>query len=257
MKFKATNLLKEESEFRLDGEGSMVPVYTGRGIYNPKNEMGTFAAKHTSGASFRPTKSEDQFELDRIVNMIYNYLGGSHWEPRQALYQLRSRINHLGFDFKFDRNETLLPGKLTFRLMKYGEKFGTTPTTDLTKDGFDRGADYMNIVLTMDLVQDEQKNFYFQNIQLKPEGAAQMEQPKLTKESFYYFIENDEDFNSNVFNPIMINLTEKAESGTLTENEVYSRFEFIIERISKRCDIVLSEESKNYLISEMISDIFE
>ena len=257
MKFKSTNLLKEESEFRLDGEGSMVPVYSGQGIYNPRNEMGTFAAKHNSGAAFKPSKADDQYELDRIVNMIYNYLGGSHWDPRHALYQLRSRLNHLGFDFKFDRNETLQPGRLSFKMSKYGEKFGTTPTTDLTKDGFDRGTDYINIILSMDLIQDQQKNFYFQNINLSPEGAAVMEQPELTKESFYHFMNNDEDFNTNVFKPIMINLMEKEQAGTLTENEIYSRFEFIIERISKRCDIILSEESKNYLTNEMIYDIFQ
>lgn len=258
MKFKAKQLLREESEFRLDGEGSMVPVYSGKGIYNPRNEMGTFATKHQNGASFKATKSDDQFELDRIVNMIYNYLGGSHYDPRQALYQLRSRLNHMGFDFVFDRNAQLLPGKLSFSLMKYGEKFGTTPTTDLMKQGFDRGADYMNIVLTMDLVQDKAKNFYFENINLAPEGAAPMqEKPELTKESFYYFMENDEDFNTNVFNPIMTNINEKAEAGILSEQELVSRLEFIIERIAKRCDIIISESSKEYLVSEMINDLFE
>jgi hypothetical protein len=242
-----------------DAEG--IRAYTGRGITDP-TKQGSFGTVHQNRADFKPSKNIQSQELDQIHSMIYTYLSGVHEDPRQALYGLKVRLNHLGLDFEFNRNVPLPVGPVTLKLTRYGEKFGTTPTTNLMQDGFDRGQDYTNISLQMNLMQDQSKRFYFDGINLVPDSTMRVTvmtpvNQKMTAESVFNFMASDEDFSENVLKPIALNLYEKMENNQITEEEFDKKVNFVVERASKRLGVEFSQEDKTILAEGLAKQILE
>jgi hypothetical protein len=264
MKFSAKRLLNEAHGPGTGPEGFLgdisdieqYPVATGKGISNPKNSLGNFATQLQNNATFKPQKTIDNQQLDQIQNMIYTFLGGDHIDPRQVLYNLRSRLNHMGLDFEMNRSIPLLPGTITLYLSRFGKKFGTTPTTNLLTQGFDRGEDYTNVNLTFDLQKGQSGNYYFRNIMLQP-GSDTMNTPSQANENFYTFIVDDEYLFENVFTPIMINIQESIENETLTEEKFERQLRFIIERTAKRLNMSLTESQIKELTNGLYVSLFE
>lgn len=275
MKFSAKQLLKEARGPGTGPEGFVGdisdieanPSYRGYNGINNVKTMGSFGTIQQNRANYKPVKTENDVQLDQIYSLIFTYLDGIHTDPRHMLYGLKVRLNHIGLDFEFNNKVPLYVGPLSFKLLKYGEKFGTTPTTNLMKDGFDRGQDYTNINLQMTLNQDPSHRYYFSNISLQPETSAPQEAPSITitqgngmqlrAESFYQFVQEDDKFASNVFNPIVENLMEKVQNKTLTESDLVSRLKFILERAENHLEIQLSEDQKAIFMEGLYKMIFE
>jgi hypothetical protein len=76
--------------------------------------------------------------LHRINAFINHFFRKTTLNPQNEVAQLKSRLNHINLDFKFDNTKPLDPVS-NFKVTK-GEVFGVTPTTDLSV-GFDRGDD--------------------------------------------------------------------------------------------------------------------
>jgi len=264
MKFKNNTIIQEDATpdagyMGQISDAEVLPVYTGRGINDP-TKQGSFGTVHQNRANFRPSKSIQSPELDQIHSMIYTYLSGVHEDPRQALYGLKVRLNHLGLDFEFNRNVELPIGPVVLKLTRYGQKFGTTPTTNLMKDGFDRGEDYTNISLQMNLMQDASKRFYFDNINLVPDTTAKVTvmtpvPSKMTAENVFNYMASDEDFCENVLKPVAINLYEKMENDEITPEEFDRKINFIIERAGKKLGLVFSDEDKTILSEGLAKQI--
>lgn len=264
MKFKNNTIIQEDATpdagyMGQISDAEVLPVYTGRGINDP-TKQGSFGTVHQNRAGFKPAKTIQSQELDQIHSMIYTYLSGVHEDPRQALYGLKVRLNHLGLDFEFNRNIALPVGPITFKLTRYGEKFGTTPTTNLMQDGFDRGQDYTNISLQMNLIQDASKRFYFDNINLVPDTTIKVTvmtpvPSKMTAESVFNYMASDEDFCENVLKPVAINIYEKLENNQLSEKEFDRKVNFIIERVAKKLNMVFSDTDKTILAEGLAKQI--
>jgi hypothetical protein len=77
--------------------------------------------------------------LHRVNVFLKQFFKKSTLNPSYEISQLRARLNHMGLDFPFGANQPVNPIN-RFKVSR-SEVFGTTPTTDLTKDGFDTGDD--------------------------------------------------------------------------------------------------------------------
>jgi len=221
------------------------------GISDPKNLSGSFGTVFQNKLDFKPLKSMDNTQLSYVNAAIMSYLTGTFADPRQALYNLRVKINHLGLDFDFNRNSQIIEGPMTLQLSRFGQKFGTTPTNDL-RVGFDRGTDYTGIALSFTVRKDPSNQYYFENVRLGQTQGQQMQ-----SENFYSAIANDEYLYENVMKPIMLNIMEKADDDTLTEDQLDQYLSFIVERAAMKFEMDLTEESLSELIDGLHNLIFE
>jgi len=138
-KFK--QLYKELLEDYTEG-GSVFNGFMGNPARSAENDFGVF-------------RIDQGDSMARINAFIHRFLGGSYVDPNAAIKELRSRLNHVGIDFQFDGNRVKLnPGINAFPIKHYGDVFGQTPTTDLSK-GFDRGEDLAKGVLEILCSYDE------------------------------------------------------------------------------------------------------
>lgn len=138
-KFK--QLYKQILEDYTEG-GSVFNGFMGNPARSAENDFGVF-------------RIDQGDSMARINAFIHRFLGGSYVDPNAAIKELRSRLNHVGIDFQFDGNKVKLnPGINTFPIKHYGDVFGQTPTTDLSK-GFDRGEDLAKGVLEILCSYDE------------------------------------------------------------------------------------------------------
>ena len=115
---------------------------------------------------------DDPDQLRRMQAFVNAYLGGSYIEPEAAVMLLRSKMNHAGLDFDFNHKIKLTPGNHSFQLNRYGEVFGTTPTHDLLKNGFNRGKDLIPMILTFNLQDTPTGKMYFTDIKVTRSGLA-------------------------------------------------------------------------------------
>lgn len=253
MKFNfKKNLLEETGPegymgFEADAEVTEIPY---QGMSDPRNSMGAFGSMHQNQKAFKPLKTIDQQQLDQLQSSVFAYLAGEFLDPRQALYNVKVKLNHMGLDFTFNKNIVLNPGPVTFKLSRFGEKFGTTPTTDLSK-GFDRGTDYTDSALSFDLVKSPSGKYYFRNVRLEQaQGGLQIE-------NFFNQIASDEHLYENIMKPIMLNLLEKAMNEDLTEEVLERQLGFIIERSAKKLGVELNEESSSNLTKALYRMMLE
>lgn len=77
--------------------------------------------------------------LHRINTFIDGFFKKVTLNPQYEVAQLKSRLNHINFDFEFDSQKPLDPIN-HFVVTTGTEVFGVTPTTDLSV-GFDSGED--------------------------------------------------------------------------------------------------------------------
>jgi len=110
-------------------------------------------------------------QLHRLNAFIYSFLGGSYIDPREPLKELAGRIAQLGLSMRFDNNVRLIPGHNVIPVGVFGDKFGVTPTTDLTKEPFDTGADYPDMFLHFELAQTD-RGYVFNQVQISSEGCT-------------------------------------------------------------------------------------
>jgi len=110
--------------------------------------------------------------ISRINAFIHKFLMGNYIDVNAPIIELRSRLNHAGLDFPFDGTRIkLTPGVNTFPLKLYGDVFGQTPTTDLSK-GFDRGDNLPNMVMQIDCKYDEESCMWNLSGKIKPGTGA-------------------------------------------------------------------------------------
>jgi len=128
----------------------------------------TARSAHSDFGLFR----DDPDQLRRLQAFVNAYLGGSYIEPEAAINLLKSKLNHAGLDFDFNSKTKLSPGSHSFQLNRYGEIFGTTPTHDLLKNGFDRGKEYVPLNLSFTLTSTPTGKMYFTDIQITRSGLA-------------------------------------------------------------------------------------
>lgn len=257
MKFNPTKLIVEEDSGAAGGYmgyASDADVYVQTpydGIAHPRNSTGSFGTVFQNKSGFKPMKSLDQTQLNHVRAAIMSYLSGTFADPRQALYNLKVKLNHLGLDFTFNRNVPLNPGPVSFQLSRFGEKFGTTPTTDLSK-GFDRGQDYTNISLNLNIEPDPSGQYSFTNISIGNTSGESMQ-----IENFYQQLASNEYLYENVFKPIALNLMEKYDEDTLTDKTIMEQLGFVVQRSATKMGIELNEQETIELVKGLYTMIFE
>ena len=233
-KFKAVlQNIQETGEY---GEGGSVI----NGFSDPVQRTGV----NDKGIFYGAKNPEQLAKLNAFVN---SFLGGSYIDPKEPLKELASRLSHIGYVLKIDNNTQLVAGQNSFPVQIFGEKFGVTATTDLSK-GFDHGEDYPTMTLTFNLTQTK-NGFVFVDAQLS--SAATTDQPSdvgseidntrptaqptavpqqegyniNTMESF--LLEN-ETANAKILFPIESSLIRAKKNGTFTKEEALHRFEYAI-----------------------------
>lgn len=269
MKFNPRKFLVEEDSgaaggymgYASDAESYIQTPY--KGLSDPRNSTGAFGSVFQNRPEFKPMKTLDVPQLDQLQAAIHSYLCGTVADPRQAIYNLKVKLNHLGFDFDFNRNVPLQEGPVTFQLSRYGQKFGTTPTNDLMK-GFDRGQDYTNVALTFNVMKDPSGQYNFSDIKIGQSGQVQQQpaqqpaqQPKMQAESFYQYMGSDQYVVENLFNPIMANIFEKLDKDELNENNLFSHLSFLVERTAKRMNMKLEESDVSNLVDGLVNMMME
>ena len=118
------------------------------------------SVRRTAQSDFGVHRVGEGDSIHRLNAFIAKFLGGTYIDPEAAVNELRGRLNHAGLDFVFDGKKiSLHPGINSFPAKLYGEVFGTTPTTDLSK-GFDKGMDLPGLNLVIDVTYDETSCMY-------------------------------------------------------------------------------------------------
>jgi hypothetical protein len=190
---------------------------------------------------------DDASQVNRIHAFANSFLAGGYLEPQAALVMLRSKLNHAGLDFDFNRKTKLKEGNNAFQLSRYGEIFGTTPTTNLLKDGFDRGMDYIPLQLTFNLTRSPNGKAYFSNIQIGQTGlidVANMVDPLAPVEEMFdetgevlveskdmvgsltNMIMKNKEIKTKVLEPIFKSLMVTKKKKKLTKDATISRLKF-------------------------------
>lgn len=107
----------------------------------------------------------------RLNAFIHKFLMGSYIDVNAPVKELRIKLNHAGLDFPFDGQKIKLnPGVNTFPLKLYGDVFGQTPTTDLSK-GFDRGENLPGAILEISCTYNEDSCTWTLVGKIKPTGS--------------------------------------------------------------------------------------
>ena len=117
--------------------------------------------KHTTALSDEGTfYIERPDQLMRVNAFIESFMNRDFIDARQAFNHLRARLNITGIDFS-STPDIVQEGNLEFEVTRHGGSFGTTPTHDLTKQGFyrDNGVPGMNFTLKADVVLGESGMF--------------------------------------------------------------------------------------------------
>lgn len=118
-------------------------------VFNGFSDQPTRSVFSDRGAHYAFKETE---QLNRVNAFITSYLTGMYMDPKEPLKELSVRLATLGYVLEFNNDTILHMGTNSLKVKIYGDKFGTTPTTDLTKDGFDTGNDYPDMALVFELV---------------------------------------------------------------------------------------------------------
>lgn len=193
---------------------------------------------------------DDSSQINRIHAFANAHLGGDYIDPAQAMKLLRAKINHAGLDFDYTNQTKLNVGRNTFQLNRYGEIFGTTPTTNLM-DGFDRGKDYVPLSLAFDLVKSPNGKYYFTDIGITRSGLTDkidIETPSVKVQEKYdesgnVLLESSHmgvsllrkanrhpEIKTKVLEPLMKNMMK----GKKTRDEIHQRTHFAAKQIVRR-----------------------
>lgn len=133
-----------------------------------------------SGYSDNPPRSahsdagihrDDSAQINRIHAFANSFLGQAVLEPHAAVKLFRAKINHAGLDFNFDNRTELKIGRNVFQMNRFGEVFGTTPTTNL-QDGFDRGVDLIPLTLSFNIDKSPNGKYFFSDVMITKSGIT-------------------------------------------------------------------------------------
>lgn len=116
--------------------------------------------RRVDGDSVGAFRVGEENNISRINAVINKYLAGSYLagDYKYVLRELRVRLNHIGLDFNSEQELMFGENKLKAKL--FGNTFGTTPTTDLSK-GFNTGDDLPTLTLTINYTQDSYSNMCY------------------------------------------------------------------------------------------------
>ena len=92
-------------------------------------------------------------QLARLNQFISSFLSGSYTDVRPAIKELSVRLHVMGLTVDFNNTTPLKIGQNQLRVKVFGDKFGVTPTTDLTKEPFDRGENYPDMILNINITK--------------------------------------------------------------------------------------------------------
>lgn len=138
----------------------IIENYTeGGSIFNGFNDM----MPRTAYSDFGVHRIGEGDSVSRLNAFIHKFLGGTYIDPNGAIKELKTRLNMVGLDFDFDGSKVKLnPGQNVFPVKLYGDVFGQTPTTDLSK-GFDHGDDLPMLKLMINCNYDEETCMWSMN----------------------------------------------------------------------------------------------
>ena len=87
-------------------------------------------------------------QMFRINVFLENYFQRPILDSAGAFNALRAKLNIVGLDFTFDRNQVCQEGSFSFPMNRHGGSFGTKPDHDLSKGFYtDDGIPGMSIAL--------------------------------------------------------------------------------------------------------------
>jgi hypothetical protein len=241
---KIINILLEDTATSLPGAFDGFPSFfeNERSMRDAQSDYGLYRS--------------DSSQINRVNAFANSFLSGSYIDPDGALMHLRAKLNHAGLDFDYTRKTKLKEGYNTFLLNRFGEIFGTTPTTNLFKDGFDRGKDYIPLQLSFNLIKAPTGKMYFSQIQIEPTSIMNManviaplspveeevfdESGELLLESkdmvgsVTNMIMKNKEIKTKVLEPIFKSLMSMKRKKKLTKDETVNRLKFAAKSSLKR-----------------------
>ena len=226
---------------------------------------------------------KDPEQLSRLNAFANSFLGGTYLDPKEPLKELAGRIGQLGLSMKFDNNVKLAVGENHIPLTVFGDKFGVTPTTDLSQ-GFDTGEDYPDMLLCFTLLQTK-TGYVFTDIYVKSQICTDCPQevgsehdnthaPTLTIQAVpqnesYITEEKDtarvielflsKSAGKSILQPIYQSLKSLKKRGKYTKEIATKRFHYAVtsavRRLSSKDNIVsLNDEQKNRAANRLLSN---
>ena len=226
---------------------------------------------------------KDPEQLARLNAFANSFLGGTYLDPKEPLKELAGRIGQLGLSMKFNNNVKLAVGENHIPLSVFGDKFGVTPTTDLSQ-GFDTGEDYPDMLLCFTLLQTK-TGYVFTDIYVKSQICTDCPQevgsehdnthaPTLTIQAVpqnesYITEEKDtarvvelflsKSAGKTILQPIYQSLKSLKKRGKYTKEIASKRFHYAVtsavRRLSSKDNIVsLNDEQKNRAANRLLSN---
>ena len=226
---------------------------------------------------------KDPEQLARLNAFANSFLGGTYLDPKEPLKELAGRIGQLGLSMKFNNNVKLAVGENHIPLSVFGDKFGVTPTTDLSQ-GFDTGEDYPDMLLCFTLLQTK-TGYVFTDIYVKSQICTDCPQevgsehdnthaPTLTIQAIpqnesYITEEKDtarvvelflsKSAGKSILQPIYQSLKSLKKRGKYTKEIASKRFHYAVtsavRRLSSKDNIVsLNDEQKNRAANRLLSN---
>ena len=226
---------------------------------------------------------KDPEQLARLNAFANSFLGGTYLDPKEPLKELAGRIGQLGLSMKFDNNVQLVVGDNHIPLAVFGDKFGVTPTTDLSQ-GFDTGEDYPDMLLCFTLLQTK-TGYVFTDIYVKSQICTDCPQevgtetdnthaPTLTIQAVpqnesYITEEKDtarvvelflsKSAGKTILQPIYQSLKSLKKRGKYTKEIASKRFHYAVtsavRRLSSKDNIVsLNDEQRNRAANRLLSN---
>ena len=226
---------------------------------------------------------KDPEQLARLNAFANSFLGGTYLDPKEPLKELAGRIGQLGLSMKFNNNVKLAVGENHIPLAVFGDKFGVTPTTDLSQ-GFDTGEDYPDMLLCFTLLQTK-TGYVFTDIYVKSQICTDCPQevgsehdnthaPTLTIQAVpqnesYITEEKDtarvvelflsKSAGKSILQPIYQSLKSLKKRGKYTKEIATKRFHYAVtsavRRLSSKDNIVsLNDEQKNRAANRLLSN---
>ena len=224
---------------------------------------------------------KDPEQLARLNAFANSFLGGTYLDPKEPLKELAGRIGQLGLSMKFNNNVKLAVGENHIPLAVFGDKFGVTPTTDLSQ-GFDIGEDYPDMLLCFTLLQTK-TGYVFTDVYVKSQICTDCPQevgtehdnthaPTLTIQAVpqnesYITEEKDtarvvelflsKSAGKSILQPIYQSLKSLKKRGKYTKEIANKRFEYAvntaIRRLSSKDNILsLTDEQKNRATNRLL-----
>ncbi len=224
---------------------------------------------------------KDPEQLARLNAFANSFLGGTYLDPKEPLKELAGRIGQLGLSMKFNNNVKLAVGENHIPLAVFGDKFGVTPTTDLSQ-GFDTGEDYPDMLLCFTLLQTK-TGYVFTDVYVKSQICTDCPQevgtehdnthaPTLTIQAVpqnesYITEEKDtarvvelflsKSAGKSILQPIYQSLKSLKKRGKYTKEIANKRFEYAvntaIRRLSSKDNILsLTDEQKNRAANRLL-----